>query len=345
MIDLGRSVMFWPHLRLHVQDAVDFWQRAYEAAPGPDASGAPRLPHRRSRARLAQHRDRGRGPPPLYRRRAARPFHRHLRRRRDLDELPGHAVHQEPSGAVRLHHVRSRLRVIRPGPGQGVRGAQKPTEAAGGGQRHAAEAAGGPALVLVAAVAVVLAAEQAAALLGRAGRAPARLEADLVGLAEAWPPAAVGEKLLGRERSGRRPPPRGRRSRRSPRWCSSPRAARCRRSWCRPPRCSRTASCTRRRSSGHTPTEPAANSPPRGPASFVSHGGFTRSAARPTSVGRHGGELFVCGAASGGSNRPASCSSSSKPKRARCAPRTRRSNQRKTDGYGETGKRRQKSAG
>ena len=36
MIDLGRSVMFWPHLRLHVQDAVDFWQRAYEAAPGPD---------------------------------------------------------------------------------------------------------------------------------------------------------------------------------------------------------------------------------------------------------------------------------------------------------------------
>jgi hypothetical protein len=36
MVDLGRRVMLWPHLRLHLQDAVDFWQRAYEAAPGPD---------------------------------------------------------------------------------------------------------------------------------------------------------------------------------------------------------------------------------------------------------------------------------------------------------------------
>jgi hypothetical protein len=36
MIDLGRRLMFWPHGRAHVQDAVDFWQRAYEAAPGPD---------------------------------------------------------------------------------------------------------------------------------------------------------------------------------------------------------------------------------------------------------------------------------------------------------------------
>ncbi len=36
MIDLGRYVMFWPHLRLHLQRAVGFWQRAYEAAPAPD---------------------------------------------------------------------------------------------------------------------------------------------------------------------------------------------------------------------------------------------------------------------------------------------------------------------
>jgi hypothetical protein len=36
LIDLGRRVMFWPHVRLHLQQAVDFWRRAYEAAPGPD---------------------------------------------------------------------------------------------------------------------------------------------------------------------------------------------------------------------------------------------------------------------------------------------------------------------
>jgi hypothetical protein len=36
MVELGRRVIIWPHLRLHLQDAVDFWQRAYEATPGPD---------------------------------------------------------------------------------------------------------------------------------------------------------------------------------------------------------------------------------------------------------------------------------------------------------------------
>lgn len=36
MIDLGTHFLIWPHLRLHAQRAVSFWQRAYEAVPGPD---------------------------------------------------------------------------------------------------------------------------------------------------------------------------------------------------------------------------------------------------------------------------------------------------------------------
>jgi hypothetical protein len=36
MIDLGTHFLIWPHLRLHAQRAVNFWQRAYEAVPGPD---------------------------------------------------------------------------------------------------------------------------------------------------------------------------------------------------------------------------------------------------------------------------------------------------------------------
>jgi hypothetical protein len=36
MVDLGTYFMVWPHLRLHGQRAVGFWQRAYEAIPGPD---------------------------------------------------------------------------------------------------------------------------------------------------------------------------------------------------------------------------------------------------------------------------------------------------------------------
>jgi hypothetical protein len=31
VIDVGRSVFIWPHLRAHLQSGVDFWKRAYEA--------------------------------------------------------------------------------------------------------------------------------------------------------------------------------------------------------------------------------------------------------------------------------------------------------------------------
>lgn len=33
MSDLGSRFVVWPHLRLHVQNSVSFWQRAYEAVP------------------------------------------------------------------------------------------------------------------------------------------------------------------------------------------------------------------------------------------------------------------------------------------------------------------------
>jgi hypothetical protein len=38
MLDVGRRFMIWPHLRFHFQNAVSFWQRAYEVTIGPDGS-------------------------------------------------------------------------------------------------------------------------------------------------------------------------------------------------------------------------------------------------------------------------------------------------------------------
>lgn len=35
IIDWGRRLELWPHLRYHVQGAATFWERAYEATPGP----------------------------------------------------------------------------------------------------------------------------------------------------------------------------------------------------------------------------------------------------------------------------------------------------------------------
>jgi len=44
ILDLGSRLELWPHLRFHVQGAVSFWQRAYEAIPGPGgALGVPVL--------------------------------------------------------------------------------------------------------------------------------------------------------------------------------------------------------------------------------------------------------------------------------------------------------------
>jgi Protein of unknown function (DUF3570) len=44
IIDLGRRLELWPHLRYHAQGAVSFWQRAYEAVPGPGGTlGVPVL--------------------------------------------------------------------------------------------------------------------------------------------------------------------------------------------------------------------------------------------------------------------------------------------------------------
>ena len=34
-LDVGRRLELWPHFRFHVQSRVSFWQRAYEAVPGP----------------------------------------------------------------------------------------------------------------------------------------------------------------------------------------------------------------------------------------------------------------------------------------------------------------------
>jgi hypothetical protein len=36
--DAGRRLLLWPHLRFHIQNQVVFWQRAYEAIPGPDGT-------------------------------------------------------------------------------------------------------------------------------------------------------------------------------------------------------------------------------------------------------------------------------------------------------------------
>jgi hypothetical protein len=41
VIDLGSRVEVWPHVRVHAQQGVDFWQRAFEAVPGPDGHLGP----------------------------------------------------------------------------------------------------------------------------------------------------------------------------------------------------------------------------------------------------------------------------------------------------------------
>ena len=42
LVDVGRSLLLWPHLRFHGQDHTVFWQRAYEVTLGPN--GAVGLP-------------------------------------------------------------------------------------------------------------------------------------------------------------------------------------------------------------------------------------------------------------------------------------------------------------
>jgi hypothetical protein len=43
MVDLGRRVIVWPHVRAHVQNGVAFWQRTYQATAAADGSlGPPR---------------------------------------------------------------------------------------------------------------------------------------------------------------------------------------------------------------------------------------------------------------------------------------------------------------
>jgi hypothetical protein len=43
-VDVTRSLMVWPHLRLHGQRGVDFWQRTYEVSVAPDGGpGVPRF--------------------------------------------------------------------------------------------------------------------------------------------------------------------------------------------------------------------------------------------------------------------------------------------------------------
>lgn len=43
ILDIGNRLQLWPHLRYHVQSAVSFWKRAYEAVPGPGGLIAPTL--------------------------------------------------------------------------------------------------------------------------------------------------------------------------------------------------------------------------------------------------------------------------------------------------------------
>jgi len=38
IVEAGRRFSIWPHLRFHIQNEVVFWQRAYEAVPGPDGT-------------------------------------------------------------------------------------------------------------------------------------------------------------------------------------------------------------------------------------------------------------------------------------------------------------------
>jgi hypothetical protein len=41
MVDVGRRWLLWPHLRVHTQNSIDFWQRAYEAIAQPGGTLAP----------------------------------------------------------------------------------------------------------------------------------------------------------------------------------------------------------------------------------------------------------------------------------------------------------------
>ncbi len=44
VVDVGRSVLFWPHVRAHIQAPVIFWKRVYEASMGPSgAIGVPAI--------------------------------------------------------------------------------------------------------------------------------------------------------------------------------------------------------------------------------------------------------------------------------------------------------------
>ena len=43
IIDIGKRLELWPHLRYHIQSSVSFWKRAYEALPGPGGLVAPVL--------------------------------------------------------------------------------------------------------------------------------------------------------------------------------------------------------------------------------------------------------------------------------------------------------------
>jgi hypothetical protein len=41
VVDLGSRFEVWPHVRVHAQKGVDFWQRAFQAVPGPDGHLGP----------------------------------------------------------------------------------------------------------------------------------------------------------------------------------------------------------------------------------------------------------------------------------------------------------------
>lgn len=41
MVDAGRRLLIWPHLRFHAQSSASFWQRAYQAVAQPDGTLAP----------------------------------------------------------------------------------------------------------------------------------------------------------------------------------------------------------------------------------------------------------------------------------------------------------------
>jgi hypothetical protein len=35
IFDMGKRLALWPHVRIHAQKSVDFWQKAYVSGPGP----------------------------------------------------------------------------------------------------------------------------------------------------------------------------------------------------------------------------------------------------------------------------------------------------------------------